>query len=497
MTQSRSSTTKVRQGNQRPRILVCPRSQFTDGKFAGLLASEYGLTPDPWQQLVLDSWLACRKDHMYVSDTCCLSVPRQNGKNSVLEMVELFKMTVQHRRILHTAHEVKTARKSFLRLKSFFEQEEQYPELASMVKFIRMTNGQECIQLQRRNEYGDVVDGGSIEFIARSKSSGRGFTVDDVVCDEAQEMTDEQFEVLRSTNSAAPSGNPQFFMTGTPTPPSSPGTVFGRTRKTAVSGNGKRLCWVEWSVDSVGDVRDMDRVFDTNPALGFRLQLSVIDGELNSMEPEGFARERLGWWVSGSANRVIDQAEWNALAVGYDEVPLDEAPNRKAYGVKFSPDGSSVAVCVAVMTPDGNVHVEIVDDGIRSVGSGVRWLSNWLYERKDRTAAVAIDGMSNMNTLVEQLAELRYPPKAVMLPGTGGIVAASTMLVDAVRERRLTHFGQEQLNESVTNAERRQIGNRGGWGFGGSGSAPAEAASLALWAVKTSRRVPGRKAVVF
>lgn len=478
-------------------MLVCPRSQFTDGKFAGQLASEYGLTPDPWQQLVLDNWLACRKDHMYVSDTCALSVPRQNGKNSMLEMVELFKMTVQHRRILHTAHEVKTARKSFLRLKSLFEQEEQYPELAGLVKHIRMTNGQESIQLQRLNEYGDLVDGGSIEFIARSKSSGRGFTVDDVVCDEAQEMTDEQFEVLRSTNSAAPSGNPQFFMTGTPTPPSSPGTVFARTRRTALGGSGKRLCWVEWSVDEVGDVKDMERVYDTNPALGYRLQLSVIDGELNSMEPEGFARERLGWWVDGGANRVIDQSEWNALAVDMDSVPEDMEPNRKAYGVKFSPDGSTVAVCVAVLSPDGRVHVEIVDDGIRSVSSGVRWLSQWLYERKDRTAAVAIDGMANMNTLVEQLADLRYPPKAVMLPGTSGVIAASTMMVDSIRERTLTHFGQEQLTDSAIGAEKRQIGSRGGWGFGGDGSTPIEAASLALWAVKTSKRVPGRKAVVF
>ena len=36
--------------------------------------------------------------------------------------------------------------------------------------------------------------GGAIEFIARSRGSGRGFTVDDLVCDEAQELTDEQLD---------------------------------------------------------------------------------------------------------------------------------------------------------------------------------------------------------------------------------------------------------------------------------------------------------------
>ena len=42
-----------------------------------------------------------------------------------------------------------------------------------------------------------LKNGGSIEFIARSKSSGRGFTVDVLVCDEAQELTDEQMEAIQ------------------------------------------------------------------------------------------------------------------------------------------------------------------------------------------------------------------------------------------------------------------------------------------------------------
>jgi hypothetical protein len=31
-----------------------------------------------------------------------------------------------------------------------------------------------------------------VEFIARSKGSGRGFTVDVLVCDEAQDLADEE-----------------------------------------------------------------------------------------------------------------------------------------------------------------------------------------------------------------------------------------------------------------------------------------------------------------
>ena len=494
MSVSQSSEHKPLRGNQTPRFLIAPDADFTDGITCGELSHAYGLTPDPWQQTVLNNWLACDENHTYVADTCGLSVPRQNGKNGVLEMVELDKLTMQHRKILHTAHEVKTCRKAFLRLKSFFEQPEKYPELAEMVKYIRATNGQEAIQLWKYDEYGDKVDGGSIEFIARSKSSGRGYTVDDVVCDEAQEMTDEQFEVLRSTNSAAPSGNPQLFMTGTPTPPTSPGTVFGRTRKNAIAGNAKRTCWIEWSVPEIGDVRDMSRVEDTNPALGYRLQEIVIDSELNSMEPDGFARERLGWWTEGEVNTLITEEEWNKLAIPADDVPTDEPPNKKAFGVKFTPDGSKIAVAVAVLKPDGGVHVELVDNGYRLASSGVRWITDFLDERVHSTAAVAIDGRSGMSVLVDQLNKRHYPAKAIMLPGTNGVIAACTMLLEAVHDGTLTHFGQQQLTDSALRSQRRDIGNQGGWGFEGDDCAPIEAACLAYWAVRTTKRRPGRKA---
>ena len=113
-------------------------------------------------------------------------------------------------KFLHTAHEVKTARKAFLRIASFFENARQYPELVALVKEIRKTNGQEAIVLS---------NGGSCEFIARSKGSGRGFTVDVLVCDEAQDLTDEELAALLPTISAAPLGNPQVIFTGTPPDP--------------------------------------------------------------------------------------------------------------------------------------------------------------------------------------------------------------------------------------------------------------------------------------
>src|SRR5699024_11968144 len=98
------------------------------------------------------------------------------------EILELYALTILGLRVLHTAHEVKTARKAFLRLASFFENDREHPDLAGMVKSIRKANGQEAIFL---------TNGGAVEFIARSQDSGSGFTVDVLVCDQAQEYSGE------------------------------------------------------------------------------------------------------------------------------------------------------------------------------------------------------------------------------------------------------------------------------------------------------------------
>ena len=168
-------------------------------------------------------------------------------------------------------------------MKYYFENARKFPELSELVTYIRATNGQEAIVLK---------NGGSIEFIARSKSSGRGFTVDVLVCDEAQELTDEQMEAIQPAISSAPSGNPLTIYTGTPTPPTSPGTVFARMRRNAHRDKPpKNLCWFEWAATEIGDVHDQQRWYQYNPSLGTRLLKSVVVSESEKMTPDGFARD--------------------------------------------------------------------------------------------------------------------------------------------------------------------------------------------------------------
>src|SRR6185437_12287703 len=269
-------------GVQTPRVSLAPAAGSNEADDAIFLADSYGLTADPWQELVLRHWLGM-VGGKWAATRCGLSVPRQNGKNGILEIRELYGLVVRGEKFLHTAHEVKTARKAFIRLLSFFDNPRQFPELADMVSEIRKTNGQEAIVLR---------NGGSVEFIARSKGSGRGFTVDVLVMDEAQELDEDANAALQPTNSAAPSGNPQKILTGTPPSPKMHGSIFGQMRDNGVAGDDMRLAWDEWSCVEDVDLDDRRNWAQSNPSVGAvrvsGLQWDVIADERADMGDEQF-----------------------------------------------------------------------------------------------------------------------------------------------------------------------------------------------------------------
>lgn len=475
-----SSTRAVQLGSQVPRVERAPRGKWSHAEDAGFLASAYGLTPDDWQSLVIEAWLTEGRDGKWAAGRCGIAVPRQNGKNGIVEIVELYKIVALGRKILHTAHEVKTARKAFIRLCSFFENERNFPELAALVREIRKTNGQEAIVL---------TNGGSVEFVARSRGSGRGYTVDDLVCDEAQELSDEQLEALLPTISAAPSGNPQIAMLGTPPGPGSLGEVFTRMREAGVAGKDKRLSWHEWSVVGDVDIKDHALWAATNPALGGRLNLAVLEDELASMSRDGFARERLGMWASSSHLSVIPASQWSALKT--TEPPMDGVAS---YSVDMSPDRSSISISAAIRT-GSSVYVEVAEH--RSTSLGTAWAVEWLAERWSNASAVVIDGQSPAMSLVP---ELQANKVKVTVTGAGDMARACGMFFDAVSASSLSHFDQANLNDALAGAKKRNIGTAGGWGWDRKDPArditPLVSATLAMFGALTSTRKPGRRSRV-
>lgn len=470
-------------GSQEPRIKVEPDRVSTDGTDAALLMQEYGNKLDEWQQSVIDCWLGKDSDDKYNVTSAGLALPRQNGKNVCLEAREFFGLVVNGEKILHTAHQVKTAKKSFRRIAGMFT-DKRHPEITDEVKSIRYTNGEECIELN---------NGGSIEFSARSRQAARGFDgISLVVFDEAQELTDDQVEAVMATLSASSTGTRQVIYTGTPPYPRCPGEVFRRRRKICLEDPGKHDCWHEWSVsaEKIDDINteDVSLWYMTNPALGIRLSEDFTAEECRSMSKDGFARERLGWW-SPVFEQIVEYAinanNWQAC-----KSDLGKPEGKTAYGVKFSPDGSNVCLSGAVIDALGNVRISLIEQ--KNTGHGVQWLADWLNERSTKACCVVIDGRNGVDVLIDKIANTWIYKNSIIRPGAKDVVAATSMLVNAVNEKTLTWYSkQEVLNESATTATKRPIG--GGWGFDGENATPIESCALALWGVKTTKRNPAKK----
>lgn len=430
-----------------PRVRLVPRSKANDSEDAIFLSTSYGLEPDEWQENVLDGWLGIRRDGRWSAPRCGLAVPRQNGKNTALEVRELHGIVTLGERFLHSAHEVKTARKAFTRLLSFFENPRMYPELAALVKEIRRTNGQEAIVL---------TNGGSVEFVARSKNSGRGFSVDVLVMDEAQELTEDALAALLPTISA--SANPQLIMTGTPPGPTANGDVFTRLRDAGVAGKDIRLCWMEWSVEGEIEKIDLDDPklwAQANPALGIRLDYETTGDERAAMDDETFARERLGMWSTNLMNSVFDQALWASLADSESKV-IDPI----AFAIDVPPDRSSASIGIVGLRADGLLHLEL--DPKTAGSRGTHWVVERIKEMSAKWSpcAVVIDASGPAGSLVAPLTEAGIE---VITTSAREMAQACGMFFDAVAEKRVRHLNDPRLNAAIATARKRPLGDAFGW----------------------------------
>lgn len=470
-------------GSQEPRIWVCPKYKATDGDDAALLMQAYGHKLDPWQKLVVDDWLGKDSDGDYIVTSAGLSMPRQNGKNVCLEAREFFGMVINAEKILHTAHQVRTTKSSFRRLASMFT-DLRHPDVMGMVKSIRYTNGEESIELQ---------NGGSIMYSARSRQGGRGIDgISLLVYDEAQELTDEQAQAIMATLAASATGRRQIIYTGTPPYPSCPGDVFRARRSVCLESPGKHDCWHEWSVagESIDDIDtgNKDLWYMTNPSLGFRLTEEFTSEERSTLSKDGFARERLGWWspiLAAITDNAIDQDAWKAC-----RSMASHPEGKTAYGIKFTPDGAEVILCAAVCPADGPSRVEEIDR--KPTSHGIQWLAEWLNMRYTKACCVVIDGRNGVDILCERIHETWRAKNSVIRPTVRDVIAAASQMITEINEKTVSWYGEQlDLNDSAVSAIKRPIA--GGFGFGGENPAPIEAAALALWGCRNSKRDPNRK----
>lgn len=460
-------------GSQEPSVRIAPNYNSTDGFDAARILKAGGLILDPWQADVLEDWMGRATSGRWASSTCGGSVPRQNGKSLLVQGRAIAGMLMLNEQVIYTAHLQKTATETFEEMRDFFEG----PRIAKHVAEIKTAIGREQIILR---------SGARIKFLARTRNGGRGQHGDLLIIDEAQEIDENQQASFLPAISA--SLNPQTVYVGTPPDPEAVGTVFRSIRSKALDKGTQKTSWFEFSVPEIGDIHDPKRWAATNPALGRRILLSTVEGESEQMDPDTFARERLGWWtpvVSKHEDLAVDADSWKACAS--DE---KKPEGKTAYGVKFSADGSEVVLCGAVGAKDGIARISLIDR--RPTGQGLQWLADWLNARSTKACCVVIDGRNGVDMLVDKISGTWRVKNSILRPSARDMLAAVGQITTEINEKTITWFApQEQLAESALSSTKRPLA--GGWAFGGENSAPIEACALALWGMRTSKRDPSRK----
>lgn len=421
-------------GVQTPRLLSLPAETATQfaGDEAVELAASAGLNLDPWQQLVLRKALGERLDGKWAAFEVGLVVPRQCGKGSVLEALELAALYLADPDeppplILHSAHEFKTSAEHFRRMRVLIDDN---PHLSKRVRIVRTASGSESIELH---------SGARLRFVTRSGGSGRGFSADLMVVDEAFNLTAEAMAAMLPTLSARP--NPQVWYTSSAGMPAS--TQLARIRERGIAG-GSRLAYFEWSAEDGADLDDPAVWAQANPALGIRIPVEFVAGERQAMPDEQFARERLGIWAAASGDPVIDVALWEALSIGAQRM------SRPVLSVEVALNRASATIGAAWHIKD-RAHIEVIEDR-----PGVGWVVDRVAElyRKYDSSSVVLDVGTEAAVLVP---EMETKGLRVSKVGTKERVAGCGNWYDASVSERLTHSGDPALTNAITNARWKNV----------------------------------------
>jgi hypothetical protein len=412
---------------------------------------------DPWQQLVLREALGERRDGSWAASEVGVCVPRQNGKGEIIlarELAGLFLFNEQL--MIHSAHEYKTAAEGFLRLQALLENNDW---LRKQVKSIRTAHGEEGIALKNGNR---------LRFMARTKGSGRGFSCDCLILDEAMYLGAQMMAATLPTLAARP--NPQVWYLGSAGTEES--SQFMQVRQRAVDDKPGRLCYLEWSASVGCDPMDDDNIRAANPALGIRIPLEFVHSERSAMPEIEFARERLGIWSYASAEAVIDPQLWQVQAD-----PRSAALDPVSFALTASQNRQWWTVSVAGRRRDGGRHVEVISvirgtPGVvpRLVDLTTTWFNNGVVIDPSGVAASMIPALESAGV-------------EIVKPSKREVAQACGMLFDGLEAGTVWHLNQPVLSQAALAGSKRQMGDVWVWDERNKESdvSPLTGVSLALY----------------
>jgi len=444
-----SSRSGARRGKQEPRVLLRPKYNSEDDAADAVdLIGSCGQKLDPFQVLLVCITLATLGGRLSASEVGGL-VARQNGKGGWLEAIAIHslfepwlygKLDGRKNTTLWTAHELKTSDEAYGRVKSLIEAN---PDLAAeVVIWNGGLTGTHIIELR---------DGSRLIFLARSKSSGRGFSPRRIIFDEAQELSALAFRAMMYATSAQ-GARRQLIFAGTVPSAENDSAIWTGVRDRGRSGKVARLAWAEWSPEGSDDPMtppdptSWKARAEANPALGDRILADTIDEEWEAAQAdlEGFLRERMSVWPSNGAGSYPSMPAWPNLVS--DEPSLGPG----ALGIAADADETRVVACWA----SGGDGPFIAVNDARPWTQRVAFATHVADVQRRLNCDVVVRGKSTL------IPELEAAGVRLRLADRDMRIQAASDMATAVATGGLRHGDYPELNAAVKACEWRKIDGR-------------------------------------
>lgn len=446
----------------------CALTPATSKGFSALEFADdpLGIEPLPWQRFLLIHALELLPGGRFRFRTVVVLVARQNGKTTIVEVKNLFKMFVLGvPLVICTAQDLDQAEESWEHAVDIVE---AIPELDAEKAHVDKTNGKKTLRL---------TNGSRWKIKAASRKGARGLSGDDVNLDELREHQNwlAWGAVTKTTMARANAQIWAFSNAG-----DDRSVVLnalqdqGRAAAEHPEAADPTLGHFEWSApddvkctcgrpDAIhtADCRLQDRTAwaMANPALGYTVTEEAIASALTTDPEQIFRTEVLCQRVPDARPdwAVIPETSWRALA------DVDsQAGEQVAFGVDATPDGTYAAIGVAGAREDGLGHSELVDHR-----RGTGWLLERAVQLDERWHPVGwvIDPRGPAGFLIKDFEDAGLnvikTSAGDVADATGSLIAATG--VQEGDEPTLRYVPHPALDAAVAGADTKPLGDGRKW----------------------------------
>jgi hypothetical protein len=429
----------------------------TNGDIAAGIAADLGFTDDEDQRWSWDAIFAEDDDQLPVcADFCVVGGRQVVGKSATLLVAGVMDVLVLgHPVHIWTAHQSKTARKTFEDLIQRLNAHEDY---ASRITDVGWSRGEEFVEFDGESR---------MEFHARSGKSGRGFTAGRLTVDEAMYVKPEDIGALVPTLVTMEDSQIRWGASGGMLR----SAVLRALRQRGRGGRDRRLAYIEHGAPHRpcrdGDLcphametegcalndRELWRWCAPGLRTGRVSEQAMVDQRQRlAAFPMEFAREFYTWWEDPpeeDGEAAINAATWEDLAD-----PAAESAPGAAFGVATAPDRSWSAIAVAWPRDDGarQVMLTVLDDGSDTGRIDYRPGAAWVAARVEQLRA-RWGGEVRVNRaargLIDDAIDVSEDDQA----------QADNALADAVNDGTVRHGSQPAVLTAVRNSAWKQLGN--------------------------------------